>query len=154
MAVGDNYDMWFIYLCWYFSACAQKESDVNASLIRCMLEDAHMDVNAVDIHKHSPLWYAVCSENTKAVQLLLQHGARNVMDNYECTVLMTAAKGTCCCLSLISVSLLMASQSHIYCMLHPWPDNFPHGWVQWHCLLCHTAFVFKRHGKVNSDVYM
>lgn len=76
-----------------YSACAQKESDVNASLVRCMLEDARMEVNAVDIHKHSPLWYAVCSENTKAVQLLLQHGAKNMMDNYECTVLMTAAKG-------------------------------------------------------------
>ena len=58
-----------------------------------MLEEAHMDVNAVDIHKHSALWYAVCSENTRAVQLLLQHGASNVMDNYDCTVLMTAGKG-------------------------------------------------------------
>lgn len=75
------------------SACAQKESDSNASMVKCLLEEAGMDANAVDIHKHSPLWYAVCSENTKAVQLLLQYGAKNIMDNYDCTVLMTAAKG-------------------------------------------------------------
>lgn len=76
-----------------FSACAQKESSVNAALIKCMLDEAHMEVNAVDIHKHSALWYAVCSENTPAVQLLLQNGAHNIMDGYECTVLMTAGKG-------------------------------------------------------------
>lgn len=75
-----------------------------------------MDVNAVDIHKHSPLWYAVCSENTKAVQLLLQHGARNVMDNYECTVLMTAAKGT---LYMVTLALMIVCIADIVYVTWP-----------------------------------
>jgi len=58
-----------------------------------MLEEAKMNVNAMDIHKHTALWYAVCSENNKALQLLLQHGACNVLDNYNSTILMTSAKG-------------------------------------------------------------